>query len=145
MYKRQVDDIVRVVVANARSRYPERRIETQLAPTRITASPDALTRIATNLVENACRYGASSVSVAVVVDGGSCALIVDDDGAGVPVAERGRIFERFARTDESRARSSGGSGLGLAIVAELVAEHGGSVTVDESPLGGARFTVDLPR
>ena len=143
-----VDDVVRGVVAIARSRYPERRVDADLAPVRLIASVDGLTRIATNLIDNACRYGANRVAVSVstvrTAAGSTCRIVVDDDGAGVTAAERERIFERFARTDESRARSSGGSGLGLAIVAELVAHHQGSVGVTDGPLGGARFTVDLP-
>jgi len=54
---------------------------------------------------------------------------------------RGRVFERFMRLDESRARGSGGSGLGLSIVHEIVKAHGGAVTISDSPLGGARFEV----
>jgi signal transduction histidine kinase len=54
------------------------------------------------------------------------------------------VFDRFVRLDEARARDGGGSGLGLAIVAELVAAHRGSVTVDDAPAGGARFTVRFP-
>ena len=69
---------------------------------------------------------------------------VEDDGPGVPAAERERVFERFRRLDEARARDAGGSGLGLAIVREVVAAHGGSVVLDSSPLGGARFVVRLP-
>ena len=71
-------------------------------------------------------------------------LSVDDDGPGVPQHERERIFERFARLDESRSRNTGGTGLGLAIVRELVAEHAGTVTVTDSDLGGASFVVRVP-
>ena len=56
-----------------------------------------------------------------------------------------RVFERFVRLDDARARDAGGSGLGLAIVAEVVAAHGGTVAVARSPLGGARVEVTLPR
>jgi len=71
-------------------------------------------------------------------------IVIDDDGPGIPRADRQRVFDRFVRLEADRARSSGGSGLGLAIVAEIVAAHGGSVTVGESPWGGARFVVRLP-
>jgi signal transduction histidine kinase len=71
-------------------------------------------------------------------------LVVDDDGPGVPVADRQRIFERFTRLEEARTRDRGGAGLGLAVVAETVRSLGGTVAVGDSPHGGARFTVTLP-
>jgi two-component system sensor histidine kinase RstB len=71
---------------------------------------------------------------------------VEDDGPGVPAAERQEVFKPFARLDDSRARHSGGYGLGLSIVHKVMTWHGGSVAVDDSPeLGGARFTLLLPR
>jgi signal transduction histidine kinase len=72
-------------------------------------------------------------------------LEVDDDGPGIPEADRARVFEQFVRLDDARARDGGGSGLGLAIVAELAAAHGGTVAAASSPLGGARVEVRLPR
>ena len=71
-------------------------------------------------------------------------LAVEDDGPGVPAAERERVFERFVRLDEARASHDGGSGLGLAIVREIARQHGGDATIDASDLGGARVTVRLP-
>jgi signal transduction histidine kinase len=64
---------------------------------------------------------------------------------GIPVADRERVFERFVRLDDARACDDGGSGLGLAIVAELVAAHGGTVSINAGSLGGARVEVVLPR
>ena len=72
-------------------------------------------------------------------------ITVDDDGPGIATADRERVFERFVRLDEARARAEGGTGLGLAIVSEVVAAHGGTVTITDAPSGGARFTVRLPR
>jgi signal transduction histidine kinase len=71
-------------------------------------------------------------------------LSVEDDGAGIAPEHRERIFERFVRLDEARARDDGGSGLGLAIVAAIVHAHGGSVRVTDGRSGGARFEVTLP-
>ena len=71
-------------------------------------------------------------------------LTVDDDGPGIPESERARVLERFVRLDEARSRDDGGSGLGLAIVDEVARAHGGSVSIFESPLGGARIEVMLP-
>jgi signal transduction histidine kinase len=76
-------------------------------------------------------------------DDGNTLLIVDDNGPGVGVSERQRIFERFARGTASR--NSVGSGLGLAIVAEHARALGGRAFVDTSPSGGARFVVVIPR
>ncbi len=79
-------------------------------------------------------------------DEDTATLIVADDGHGIDPADQARVFDRFVRLDESRSRDRGGAGLGLAIVRELVAAHGGSVTVGTSAeLGGAEFTIRLPR
>ena len=69
---------------------------------------------------------------------------VGDDGPGIPEPQRGRVFDRFVRLDDSRARSAGGSGLGLAIVREVVTAHSGTVTVLDSPTGGALLRIRLP-
>jgi signal transduction histidine kinase len=69
---------------------------------------------------------------------------VHDDGPGIPPSERARVMERFVRLDDARARDAGGVGLGLAIVDLVVAEHGGTVTIGDSPLGGALVNVRFP-
>jgi len=112
--------------------------------TRYEGDERMLARLTRNLADNAARHATSRVALAVRVVGERVELTVDDDGAGIPAGERERVFERFVRLDEGRARDAGGSGLGLAIVAEIARAHGGSVRVTESPLGGARFTVSLP-
>jgi len=102
--------------------------------------PDAIRRVVVNLLDNAGRHATGHVTVEVA-DG---CLTVDDDGPGVPAAQRERVFERFARLDDARARDSGGSGLGLAIARETARASGGDVTVTDAPLGGARFVLTLP-
>jgi signal transduction histidine kinase len=82
--------------------------------------------------------------VAVHEAGDAVELIVEDDGPGIPEDQRQRVFDRFVRLDEARARDAGGSGLGLAIVREIVTAHGGTVAVSSSGLGGARVVVRLP-
>jgi signal transduction histidine kinase len=72
-------------------------------------------------------------------------IVVADDGPGIPEADRERVFERFARLDADRSRQRGGAGLGLPIARELVAVHGGTLTVEPEADGGARFRVTLPR
>ncbi len=110
----------------------------------VRGNADDLTRVVQNLLDNAVRHANSRVAVVVVSDGnGKVWLHVDDDGPGVPDHLRTTIFERFTRSDEGRGRDDGGSGLGLAIAVEIVHEHGGAVNVTDSPLSGARFTVEL--
>jgi signal transduction histidine kinase len=103
-----------------------------------------LERSLTNLVDNACRHAASEVKVSLSREGRRVRVIVDDDGPGIEPADRERIFERFTRLDDSRARDQGGAGLGLAVVRSIIVRHGGQVWADDSPLGGARFTIELP-
>ena len=78
------------------------------------------------------------------VDGPWAVVTITDDGPGIPVADRGRVFERFTRLDDARAREGGGAGLGLAIVRELVRRHGGTVSLADAPGGGLRVDVRLP-
>ncbi|WP_224387777.1 ATP-binding protein [Pseudonocardia sp. ICBG1293] len=114
-------------------------------PVRVVGDRGQLVRVLRNLVDNAKRHASSTVAVSVRVEDGVAVIEVDDDGNGVPEADRARVFERFVRLDEARSRGDGGSGLGLAIVAELVAAHGGTVEATSSPeLGGARFRVTVP-
>ncbi|MFF3671918.1 sensor histidine kinase [Microtetraspora malaysiensis] len=101
-------------------------------------------RLVANLLDNAQRHGKHVLQVEVREDGGHAELVVADDGCGIPPAERAWIFERFARLDTARSRSHGGAGLGLAIVRDIAEAHGGTVTVEESASGGARFVVRLP-
>ena len=114
-------------------------------PVRIKGDERQLNRLIQNLVANAVRHASSSVELALRTEGSHAVLRVDDDGAGVPATERERVFERFARLDESRERDLGGSGLGLAIVKEVAEAHGGGATITNSPVGGARVEVRLQR
>lgn len=111
---------------------------------RVDGDPAALRRMLHNLGDNAARHARSRIALALSERDGWAELHVDDDGPGVPAADRSRVFERFVRLDEARARTGGSSGLGLAIVAEIVAAHGGTAVVEDAPAGGARITVRLP-
>jgi signal transduction histidine kinase len=108
-----------------------------------------------NLLSNARRHADHSVTIRLSIDNPvsdtghdaptepTATLTIADDGPGIPIAERVRVFERFVRLDEGRARDAGGSGLGLAIVADLVAAYGGRVWIDDNH-PGAKFCVGLP-
>jgi signal transduction histidine kinase len=104
-----------------------------------------LSRVVSNLVDNALRYAASMVELSVRQEGQEAVIAVSDDGPGIPEPDRERIWERFARLDDDRSRDSGGSGLGLAMVRELAAEHHGTVSVaSRQPGPGTTFLVSLP-
>ena len=111
---------------------------------RVRGDLTALAQVVRNLVDNAARHADAAIALGVRDAGGLVELVVEDDGPGIPEDQRERVFERFVRLDEARARDAGGSGLGLAIVKEIVAAAGGDVAVSSSALGGARFVVRLP-
>jgi signal transduction histidine kinase len=110
---------------------------------RVQGDADALRRVLRNLGENAARHALSRVAISLEARGGDAVLTVDDDGPGIPESERERVLGRFVRLDEARSRDGGGSGLGLSIVDEVVRAHGGSLSISQSPLGGARIQVTL--
>ncbi|HEU5267500.1 MAG TPA: ATP-binding protein [Jatrophihabitans sp.] len=135
--------------------YPDARVPVVLtgAPTGdlvVDGDPDALRRVAINLINNAVKYAASEVRVQVAADkrpGGTVAVVtVEDDGPGIPEVERARVFDRFYRVQESRSRESGGTGLGLSIVREIVTSHDGRVQLRDRADGrpGLRAVVLLP-
>lgn len=120
------------------------QVHADIAPVRVRGDAARLGQVIRNLVDNATREASQQVSLSLHEQQQSAVIIVEDDGQGIPVSDRDRVFERFVRLDESRERGRGGSGLGLAIVAEVVRGHGGTVQVGESALGGACFEVRLP-
>ncbi|PPG89435.1 two-component sensor histidine kinase [Rathayibacter sp. AY1F3] len=115
-----------------------------ISPVQAVADEALLSRALRNLVDNAVRHRSSQLALSTRIDGAEAVLAVDDDGPGIPAAERERVLERFVRLDEGRARDAGGSGLGLAIVAGIARAHGGRVVVGDSALGGARVEVRVP-
>ncbi|WP_221348078.1 sensor histidine kinase [Streptomyces beigongshangae] len=110
----------------------------------VRGSRGQLARVLGNLLDNAQRHTRSSVAVTVRRVGEWALLEVADDGAGVPAAERERVFERFVRLDEARTRDDGGAGLGLAIARDVAVRHGGSLIARQAPAGGALFELRLP-
>jgi two-component system sensor histidine kinase BaeS len=114
---------------------------------RAMADRDRLGQVLTNLIRNAVNNtpegGIISVETSMLDD--HVTISVSDTGIGMDPAEMARIFDRFYRSDQSRARSSGGSGLGLAIVRDLLAAMGASIDVDSTPGRGSVFRVSLRR
>ncbi|MER7795247.1 HAMP domain-containing sensor histidine kinase [Streptomyces sp. NPDC097640] len=113
-------------------------------PAVVHGSRVQLSRLLTNLVDNARRHARTTVSVSVAVRDGMVELSVDDDGPGIAEADRERVFERFTRLDDARARQDGGTGLGLAIAQDIAHAHGGTLTIGTSPRGGAQIRLRLP-
>jgi two-component system osmolarity sensor histidine kinase EnvZ len=109
----------------------------------IPVRPNALRRCIGNLISNARRYGnhvwLSGITVADGID-----IIIDDDGPGIPEADRDRVFRAFVRLDVSRNPVTGGVGLGLTIARDVARSHGGDVKLETSPQGGLRARVHLP-
>ncbi len=116
----------------------DRRFELgAVSDTTIAIDPDRISQVLHNLAQNAVAHTRPGglVRLSVEANGRLVVFSVDDDGPGIPPAERDRVFDRFHRTDYSRARSDGGSGLGLAIARAIVEAHGGA-SGRESPEGG---------
>jgi signal transduction histidine kinase len=140
-----LDDLVFEEARRLRGATGLRVDTTAVSGGRVDGDPTALRRLVRNLADNAARHAGGRLAFSVGEQDGLVLFKVDDDGPGIPSADRERVFERFVRLDGARARDDGGSGLGLAIVAELVAAHGGTVAIASSPLGGVRVEVALPR
>ncbi|MET0843894.1 MAG: HAMP domain-containing sensor histidine kinase [Mycetocola sp.] len=115
-----------------------------VGPARVLGDIGLLGQALRNLADNAARHAAGQVWFALSESDGQVLLAVSDDGNGIPEDARDRVFERFVRLDEARARESGGSGLGLSIVREIAHAHGGFVVATQSGVGGARFELRLP-
>jgi two-component system osmolarity sensor histidine kinase EnvZ len=110
---------------------------------RLVLKPNAMRRLLTNLVANARKY-AGNVWLRAGVRNGALEILIDDDGPGIPEAERERVFRPFYRLDRSRNSSTGGTGLGLAIARDIARAHGGEIFLEDSPYGGLRARVRVP-
>ena len=109
----------------------------------VAATEGQLASLLSNLLENAARHAASRVAVAAcALPDGQVAITVDDDGPGIPEADRQRVFARFTRLDTARGREDGGVGLGLAVVERLTHHLGGAVTVERQPSGRRAVRAD---
>ena len=143
----EVEEIVTAFEPLAAAR--QVRVERALQPN-LVASVDrgALRQVVLNLLDNAVRYGppGQTVTVRTGASNGSWELVVEDEGLGIPVGERERVFESYYRMKRDTAAATGGSGIGLAVVRGLVEQHGGTVRVQGTRTGtGARFVVTIPK
>lgn len=145
------------LLADCAARYATARVPVRVTPTgtgtsagdlTALASPEDLLRVLTNLIDNAVRHATSEVVLAAerenpTTGGAAVVLTVTDDGSGIPADQRERVFDRFARLDDARARDSGGTGLGLSIARALVRRGEGELTLEDAH-PGLRAVVRLP-
>jgi two-component system, OmpR family, sensor kinase len=139
--------MVNDAVSDARAADPGRSVIAHIeAPIVVTGDDLRLRQAVANLVRNALVHtpAGSPVEVALQAQNGHVDIDVIDHGLGVPAAQRERIFERFHRSDPLRSRDQGGSGLGLSIATAVVTAHGGTISVTDTPGGGATFRIELP-
>jgi two-component system, OmpR family, phosphate regulon sensor histidine kinase PhoR len=141
--QRVVDDL------HARAGDRKTRLVNEVPPDlRARADTDRLQQVLFNLIENAIKYGRPEGAVTVAAktrSDNNIVVSVQDNGPGIPVEARERVFERFYRVDRARSRESGGTGLGLAIVKHIVQGHGGEVWVESEMGVGTTFRFTLPQ
>jgi two-component system sensor histidine kinase MprB len=134
-----LDEIVAHAVERARNRFPNVTFESTIEATTIDGSPERLERAVWNLLENAGKWTAPGSTVEVSLDDGE--IRVRDHGPGIAAEDREHVFDRFYRATSARALP--GSGLGLAIVRDVAEAHGGSVSAEDAPGGGALLRLRL--
>jgi two-component system sensor histidine kinase MprB len=135
----RLDEVVADALAGVRGRYPSVTFTLSSQPTSIQGVRSRISRAVTNLLDNAGKWSPSGGTVEVSVAAGE--VLVRDHGPGVAADDAPHVFDRFWRA--SSARHLPGSGLGLSIVKDIAEKHGGSVTLETAPGGGARFRLRL--
>jgi two-component system OmpR family sensor kinase len=142
----RLDDVVGEAVDTARTVEPDRPIALDAEASVVLGDRDRLRQIIDNLLSNVRAHTPPATPVHVTVGraNGDAVIEVEDAGPGLSSGDLARVFERFYRADQSRARTSGGVGLGLSIVAAVAQAHGGSVTARSEPERGATFRIALP-
>ena len=127
-----------------------RPIESSIESVTVTGDPDGWEQVLANITQNIIRYTPEGSPVTVLVhqimsEGDSVAeLVIVDSGPGIPESMRERIFDRFARLDDSRSTETGGFGLGMSIIKSTVIAHRGTIALEESPTGGLRIRIRVP-
>jgi signal transduction histidine kinase len=137
-------DLDEIVLEETARGYPVPIDTRRVSAGRVRGNGAQLARAVRNLLDNAARHARAHVEVSLEARDDDVVLTVDDDGPGIPTDERSHVFDRFTRLDEGRARDAGGVGLGLPIVRAVAERHSGTVTVEDAPIGGARFVLRLP-
>ena len=125
----------------------ERPIEWRMEPAVIRGNPDLWRQALANIAQNLQRHTppGSPIAVTVTADPASVTLVVDDAGPGIPVSQRASVVQRFTRLDDSRSSATGGFGLGMSVIAAVVQQHGGTLELLDSPFGGLRMRIAIPR
>lgn len=136
----RLDQIVGEAVHRAERNFPQIRFEARCSPVLIEGMPDRLSRAVNNLLDNAARHSSPGGLVEITAD--DQGVRVRDHGTGIAEADLPYVFDRFYRG--AGARGTQGSGLGLSIVRQVAEQHGGSVSAENAPDGGAVFTLQLP-
>lgn len=137
-------EVVNSLIAKQQTLTPSIEFEVNGPNIEMNAVRHLFERVMINLVRNAARFANKHVAIQWQNTDQGVTIYVEDDGIGVPIGKRERIFEPFTRLDPSRSRDSGGVGLGLSIVDTICQQHKGHVRVEDSELGGARFVVFFP-
>ncbi len=137
-----LDDIVLHELRSVNERGRVRIDSNGVSAAHVTGDADQLRRAVKNLLDNAERHAAGTVTVTLAEQDGEARLTVRDDGEGIARDDRIHVFERFTRLDEARSRDAGGSGLGLAITRDIIERHGGSIRLADSAT--TEFIVELP-
>jgi len=144
---REIIEDYRSMLASSETRVELHGCEGDEAETRAAIDREAFTQVMLNLLDNACKYGPNGQVVRVVFNAGAsvCTVAVEDEGPGIPDAEKHRVFELYHRLDREEHRAINGTGIGLPIARELMRAMGGDCRVEDTPGGGARFVVELQR
>ena len=142
--RRQPVDLAALLADLAATPAPGISIELSVSPGTTTAgNPEDLSRMFRNLLDNAVRYARRRVLITAATGPDGTIVEIADDGPGIPVSERERVFGRFVRLDASREQASGSAGLGLAIAREIASAHGATIVLTEAADGGTRAVVTM--
>jgi len=136
--------LVAEVTRQAAAVHPEPRLAVETAPATIAGDDDSIRQLLWILLDNARRFAQQRVDVKLAVEDGWARLSVTDDGPGIAPTDRERVFERFYKSDTSRAARGEGAGLGLSIARWITDQHQGRILAAAGESGGAAMYVDLP-
>lgn len=145
----QLKPLITGVCRQAASLHPDVTIVVDAVDASVAGDEDALRQLLWILIDNASRFARSKITVQLAVEGDWARLLVGDDGSGIAIDDRDRVFERFFKSDAARTRSGAaqtdhGAGLGLSIARWITDQHHGRIVAAGSPDGGAGLFVDLP-